>query len=66
MLKDLIKYIERIRSELTKKGYPKILIQEMTQIAIENWVETSVPSLNKKQIFKAMSTSLAKTEINLN
>ncbi len=66
MLKDLIKYIEKIRSELIKKGYPEILIQEITQIAVENWVETSIPGLNKQQIFKAMSTSLAKTKINLN
>tara|TARA_R110002020_G_scaffold113236_6_gene260314 strand:- start:1671 stop:1871 length:201 start_codon:yes stop_codon:yes gene_type:complete len=66
MLKDLIEYIKRIRSELIKRGYPEILVEEITQIAIENWVDTSTPSLNKKQILKAMSTSVAKTKINLN
>jgi hypothetical protein len=66
MLKDLIKYIKRIRSELIERGYPETLVEEITQIAIDNWVETSIPSLNKKQIFKAMSTSVAKTKINLN
>jgi hypothetical protein len=66
MLKDLIKYIKRIRLELTKRGYPKRLIEEITQIAIENWVDTSIPSLNKKQILKATLTSVAKIKINFN
>ncbi len=66
MLKDLIKYIKRIRSELIKRGYSELLINEITQIAIENWVDTSTPKLTKKQIFKAMSSSVAKTKINLN
>jgi len=66
MLKDLIEYIKKIRSELIKRGYPPLLIEEITQIAIENWVETSEPGLNKKQILKATSLSVAKSEFNLN
>ena len=66
MLNDLIKYIKRIRSELIKRGYSESLIEEITKIAIENWVDTSRPGLNKRQIIKAMSASVAKLKINLN
>lgn len=66
MLEDLIEYIKRVRSELIKKEYPKPLIDEITKIAIDNWVYTSEPKINKEQIFKAISTSLSKIKINLN
>jgi len=66
MLTDLVKYIKRIRLELIKRGYPKLLVEEITQIAIENWVDTADPGLNREQIFKAITLSVAKIKINPN
>ena len=65
-LSEFIEYVKKIRSELIKKKYPKILITETIQVATKNWVDTSNPSLSEKQMFKIMSITLAKTNLNLN
>jgi len=65
-LSEFIEYVKKIRSELIEKKYPKILITETIQVATKNWVDTSNPSLSEKQVFKIMSITLAKTNLNLN
>ncbi len=65
-LSEFIKYIKNTRSKLIKKGYPKTLIEETIQTVIKNWVDTSNPSLSKKQMFKITRNSLIKTNFNLN
>ena len=65
-LSEFIEYVKKIRSELIEKKYPKILITETIQVATKNWVDTSNPSLSEKQMFKIMSITLAKTNLNLN
>jgi hypothetical protein len=65
-LSEFIEYVKKIRSELVEKKYPKILITQTIQVATKNWVDTSNPSLSEKQVFKIMSITLAKTNLNLN
>jgi hypothetical protein len=65
-LSEFIEYVKKIRSELVGKKYPKTLITETIQVATKNWVDTSNPSLSEKQMFKIMSITLAKTNLNLN
>tara|TARA_R110000803_G_scaffold45436_2_gene95767 strand:+ start:178 stop:387 length:210 start_codon:yes stop_codon:yes gene_type:complete len=65
-LSEFIKYIKKIKEELIKKGYSKILIEETIQVVTKNWVDTSNPSLREKQLFKITCSSLVKTKLNLN
>lgn len=65
-LPEFIEYIKKIREELIKKEYSKILIEETIQVVTKNWVDTSNPSLKEKQVFKIICSSLAKTKLNLN
>ena len=65
-LSEFIEYVKKIRSELIERKYPKTLITETIQVATKNWVDTSNPSLSEKQMFKIMSITLAKTNLNLN
>ncbi len=65
-LSEFIEYVKKIRSELIERKYPKTLITETIQVATKNWVDTSNPSLSEKQVFKIMSITLVKTNLNLN
>lgn len=55
---DLIKYLNSIRNKL--EGYTittfsiQLIMDEICDIATENWVKTGVPNLSQEQFFKVM------------
>lgn len=67
MIRDLIKYLVEIKSLIQKNGDNQdFLIQEVTKIAVENWVRCSIPNLSEKQFYKLIVMSLARKRFNLN
>ena len=67
MIGDLITYLVKVKSLIPKQGAEyKFLLQEITRIAVDNWVNCSIPDLTKDQLDKVIVTCLAKKEINLN
>jgi hypothetical protein len=67
MIVDLITYLVKVKSLIPKQGAEyKFLLQEITRIAVDNWVSCAIPDLTKEQLDKVIVTCLAKKEINLN
>lgn len=66
MIEDLIKYLVEMESLMVENGiYNEILIEEISIVAIDNWVNTGVPNLTEKQLEKVLMISLIKN-INFN
>lgn len=66
MIENLIKYLVEMESLMVESGiYNEILIEEISIVAIDNWVNTGVPNLTKKQLEKVLMISLIKN-INFN
>ena len=67
MIEDLITYLVKVKSLIPKQGEEyKFLLEEITKIAVNNWVSYSVPDLTRKQMDEVIITCLIKKEINLN
>ncbi len=56
MVGDLIKYLEMIKTRIIESpDVPlNMLMEEITEMATENWLKTGNPKLNDKQIDKAV------------
>lgn len=67
MIVDLITYLVKVKSLIPKQGTEyKFLLQEITRIAVDNWVICAIPDLTREQMDKVIVTCLVKKEINLN
>lgn len=65
-MKDLTKYLVKISLLIKKNGYHnKFLLQEISNIAVDNWVKNSIPDLSKEQLNKVFISALIK-DVNLN
>ena len=56
MVGDLIRYLEMIKTRIIESpDVPlNMLMEEITEMATENWLKTGNPKLNDKQIDKAV------------
>ena len=56
MVGDLIKYLEMIKTRIIESPDVPLdmLMEEITEMATENWLKTGNPKLNDKQIDKAV------------
>lgn len=66
MFDEVIIYLVEIKSLMVKNGlYNDILMEEISNVAIKNWVEGLPPNLTEKQLEKVLVVSLIKN-INFN
>ncbi len=66
MLGELIKYLLKVKKIVGNKPESITLIKEISQKAVENWVEGLKPDLTKKQFNDILTSVMAKKWVNPN
>ena len=57
---DLIDYIRLMRKKLEGNPHVNLIMEEITNIASDNWVKTGVPNLSKDQFNKVILRVISK------
>lgn len=56
----LINYLHNMRIKLKEDPYVNFIMEEITNVATDNWIQTGKPNLTKKQLDKAIMKGMSK------
>jgi hypothetical protein len=66
MLEELVKYLLKIKRSVGNKPDSNLLVKEISQMAVNNWVEGMKPNLTKEQFDDVLMSVTAKKWVNPN